>query len=117
MSAWMSSIAFFEPAPPTMKNSLRPVWLTAASTPMPWSSSWFQRASSFGSAWNKPVAACWPESAVNSAGRRLATFSPYEARVSAKPFDRSWVSSSESMPGISPMTGLLTPLALSCSAM
>jgi hypothetical protein len=49
-SAWIERMAFAEPAPPTMKNSLRPACWIAASTPMPWSSSWFQTASSFGAA-------------------------------------------------------------------
>src|SRR3954449_1831335 len=49
--ALMASIAFFEPAPPTMKNSSRPALSIAASTPTPWSSSWFQMASRCGAAW------------------------------------------------------------------
>jgi hypothetical protein len=37
----MARIAFADPAPPTMKNSLRFACWIAASTPTPWSSSWF----------------------------------------------------------------------------
>src|SRR3954452_1895106 len=35
LSALIAPIAALEPAPPTMKNSLRPACLIAASTPMP----------------------------------------------------------------------------------
>ncbi len=47
---WMASIAFFEPAPPIMMNSSRPAFSIAASTPTPWSSSWFHRKSICGAA-------------------------------------------------------------------
>ena len=67
LSAWMSRIALAEPAPPTMKNSSRPASLIAASTPMPWSSSWFQIASIFLCAWSRLLATWVPDSTVNSA--------------------------------------------------
>src|SRR3954464_9229090 len=82
---WMSRIAFAEPAPPTMKNSLRLAFLMAARTPTPWSSSWFQIASIFGAAWSRLEAASSPDSTVNSAATRLPPFTPQSARESAKP--------------------------------
>jgi hypothetical protein len=35
LSAWMARMAFADPAPPTMKNSLRPACWIAARTPTP----------------------------------------------------------------------------------
>src|SRR3954468_21862304 len=101
---WISRMALAEPAPPTMKNSLRLAFLTAARTPTPWSSSWFQMASMCGAAWSRFEAASSPDSTVNSAATRLLTFSPQSASASAKPLLRSWVRGSESMPAISATT-------------
>src|SRR3954447_6332620 len=117
LSALMAFIALSEPAPPTMKNSLRPAWLIAARTPTPWSSSWFQMASIFGAACSRFAVTCWPDSTVNWADTWLLTLNPAEASASAKPLERSCVSGRLAMPWISAITGLLTPLALSCAAM
>jgi hypothetical protein len=46
---------------------------TAASTPIPWSSSWFQTASSFEADCSRPAIALLPVSTVNSAGTRGPT--------------------------------------------
>ena len=115
LSASMSRMTFAEPAPPTMMNSLRPAFLMAAITPTPWSSSWFHRPSIFGAACSRLDAAASPDSTVNSAATRLDTFSPQSASASAKPFERSWVSGSESMPAISAMTA--SGLSPNCSHM
>src|SRR3954454_19572403 len=104
LSALMAFIALRDPAPPTMKNSLRPAWLIAARTPTPWSSSWFQMASIFGAACSRFDAASSPPSTVKSAATRLLTLSPQSASASAKPLLRSWVSGRESMPAISATT-------------
>jgi hypothetical protein len=106
---WMACIAFFEPAPPTMKNSSRPAFSIAARTPTPWSSSWFQRASICGAAWSRLAAASSPDSTVNSAATRLLTSRPQSASASAKPWLRSWVRGRESMPAISATTASLWP--------
>src|SRR3954465_6225441 len=89
-SAWMLRMALAEPAPPTTKNSLRPALLIAASTPTPWSSSWFQIASICGAACSRFAAASSPDSTVNSAATRLLTSRPQSASASAKPWLRSW---------------------------
>ena len=88
-------MAFSEPAPPTMKNSSRFASLIAASTPMPWSSSWFHMASIFLCACSRLAATALPVSTVNCGvllgGRRL---NPYVFSASSKPLLRSWVSGS-----------------------
>src|SRR3954451_24236872 len=113
----MAFFALSEPAPPTMKNSLRPAWLIAARTPTPWSSSWFQMASIFGAACTRFAVTCWPDSTVNWTDTWLLTLNPAEASASAKPLERSCVRGRLAMPWISAITGLLTPFALSCAAM
>jgi hypothetical protein len=113
VSAWISCIALLDPAPPTMKNSLRPAWLIAASTPMPWSSSWFHTASSRGAACSKLAVTRCPPCAVKSAAWRGPTVKPYVASASTKPLLRSWVSGRLSIPAISPMIGLATPASRS----
>ncbi len=69
-------MAFADPAPPTMKNSLRFASLMAASTPMPWSSSWFQMASIFLCACSRLLATCVPDSTVNLASCLAVTVNP-----------------------------------------
>ena len=100
-----------------MKNSSRLAWLIAASTPTPWSSSWFHIASIFGSACRMFAVTCCPDSTVNEAACRALIVKPYFASVSLKPRLRSWVSCRLSMPAISTITGLLTFFAFSCSPM
>ena len=112
---WMSRMALAEPAPPTMKNSLRLAFLIAARTPTPWSSSWFQMASILGAACSRFEVAFSPPSTVKSAATRLSTFSPHLDSASLKPLLRSWVSGSESMPAISATTA--SDLPCSCVQM
>src|SRR5882757_8786596 len=105
----MARIALLDPAPPTMKNSLRPACWIAASTPMPWSSSWFHSASSRGAACSRFAATRCPPAAVKSAACRGPTLKPKLASASLKPLLRAWVSGRLSMPASSPITGLATP--------
>src|SRR3954453_18091549 len=76
LCAFLAFIALRAPAPPTMKNSLRPAWLIAARTPTPWSSSWFQMASIFGAACSRSDVTFWPDSTVNSADTWWPTLNP-----------------------------------------
>ncbi|CPU67698.1 Uncharacterised protein [Mycobacteroides abscessus] len=105
----------FEPAPPTMKNSSRPAFSIAESTPTPWSSSWFQMASICGAAWRRLAVAASPPWTVKSAATRLSTSRPQSDSASSKPWLRSCVSGSESMPAISATTA--SGLSPSCSQM
>ena len=87
-----------------MMNSSRPAFSIAAMTPTPWSSSWFHRKSICGAACSRFAACSSPDSTVNSAATRLSTFWSHSASASLKPWLRSWVSGSESMPAISATT-------------
>ena len=107
-------MALAEPAPPTMKNSLRFACWIAASTPMPWSSSWFHTASSRGAACSRFAVTRWPPCAVKSAACRGPTEKPNDFSASEKPLLRAWVSGRLSIPAISPMIGFDTLRALSC---
>ena len=73
-SASIASMALRLPAPPIMKNSSRPAESIAASTPIPWSSSWFQMASIFGLAARSWDAAASPPATVKSAATLAFTF-------------------------------------------
>ena len=68
-------------------------------------------ASIFGAAWSRFAAASSPPSTVKSAATRLSTSWPHSASASLKPWLRSWVSGSESMPAISATTAsALSPI-------
>ncbi len=104
-------MALQEPAPPMKVNSSRLALSNAALTPTPWSSSWFQMTSILGAAWSRLDAAFSPPSTVKSAATRLSTFWPQALSASLKPFERSCVSGSASMPAISATTASFFPLS------
>ena len=105
----IARIAFALPAPPTMKNSSRPAASIAASTPTPWSSSWFHSASICGAAESSCEVTASPPWMVKSAATRLLTSRPQSSSASAKPRERSCVSGSESMPATSATTASSWP--------
>ena len=108
LSALIRSIMFFEPAPPTMRNSVRLAASIALITPIPWSSSWFHRASSLGADCSRFAVTCSPVSTVNDAETRGPSEKPLRLKASLKPWLRCWVSGSESIPETSAMIGLDT---------
>src|SRR6478735_5205359 len=87
----MARIALAEPAPPMKAISWRLALSSAAWTPTPWSSSWFQRMSIFGAAWSRLDAAASPVSTVKPAATRLSTVSPHFFSASLNPRQRQRV--------------------------